>query len=222
MFNVIVKFLNHRKTKENIKRIKNCAIIEGGNQLFGPRSNVVLTDGASRNNVIIKDSAWVLGTVIASHDGKVIFHEHSKIGVTTKILCVNKVEIGAYTAIADNTTICDNNNHPVNPDFREFMRTTPENHDARTWKYSDNAPIIIGRNCWIGTNVRIQKGVTIGDNSVVAACSVVTKSMPANCIAAGNPAKIVKTDIDKLPAPSDCPSFNEFCAKIESHSIDNQ
>ena len=45
---------------------------------------------------------------------------------------------------------------------------------------------IIGENCWIGANVRICKGVTIGDNSVVAACSVVTKDVPANCIVAGN------------------------------------
>ena len=54
----------------------------------------------------------------------------------------------------------------------------------------------IGDDCWIGTNVRICKGVTIGDNSIVAACSVVTKDVPANCIVAGNPAKIVKTGID--------------------------
>ena len=67
----------------------------------------------------------------------------------------------------------------------------------RMWKHSANAPIIIGENCWIGTNVRICKGVTIGDNSVIAACSVVTKDVPANCIVAGNPAKIVKSNIDK-------------------------
>ena len=125
-------------------------------------------------------------------------HPYSKIGPTTKILCVNKVIIGAYTAVADNTTICDNNNHPVSPSFRKQMRLTPIGDDMRRWKHSANAPIIIGENCWIGTNVRICKGVTIGDNSIVAACSVVTKDVPANCIVAGNPARIVKTDIDKL------------------------
>ena len=52
---------------------------------------------------------------------------------------------------------------------------------------------------WIGSNVRICKGVTIGQGAVIAACSVVTKDVPANSIAAGNPAKIVKTDIDQLP-----------------------
>ncbi len=47
-------------------------------------------------------------------------------------------------------------------------------------------------------NIRICKSVTIGENSIVAANSVVTKSIPSNCIAAGNPARVVKTEIDKL------------------------
>ena len=125
-------------------------------------------------------------------------HKHSKIGATTKIYCVNRIEIGEYTAIANDTTICDNNNHPISPDFRKKMRVTPVGHDMRMWIHSANAPIIIEDNCWIGSNVRICKGVRIGKNSIVAACSVVTKDVPANCIVAGNPAKIVKTDIDKL------------------------
>lgn len=59
----------------------------------------------------------------------------------------------------------------------------------------------------------IQKGVTIGDNSIVAANSVVTKDVPSNSIAAGNPARIVKTDIDKIPAPTSCAGFNAYMAQ---------
>ncbi|MBA2585639.1 MAG: maltose acetyltransferase, partial [Chthoniobacterales bacterium] len=51
---------------------------------------------------------------------------------------------------------------------------------------------IIGDNVWIGMNAVILKGVAIGENSVVAAGAVVTKSVPENCVVAGNPAKIVK------------------------------
>jgi len=54
------------------------------------------------------------------------------------------------------------------------------------------APVKIGDNVWIGMNAVILKGVTIGDNSVVAAGAVVTKSVPANTIVAGNPAVTVK------------------------------
>jgi acetyltransferase-like isoleucine patch superfamily enzyme len=95
--------------------------------------------------------------------------------------------------------ITDNNEHSINPDDRFLMRTKDDNHPYRYWRYSDSKPVVIGRNVWIGTKARICKGVTIGDNSIVAAHAVVTKDVPPNTIAAGNPARIVKTDIDKTP-----------------------
>ena len=54
-------------------------------------------------------------------------------------------------------------------------------------------PITVGRNVWIGSHATILSGVTIGDNSVIAAGAVVTKSVPANCVAAGVPARIIKS-----------------------------
>ena len=158
-------------------------------------------DGAKKENVLIKDGVWFLGSIAVQNKGVVIMHEHSKISTTTQIYCVDRIEIGAYTAIAEKTLICDNNNHPISPSYRKKMRVTGPEDPMRLWKYSAHAPIIIGENCWIGQNVRICKGVSIGDNSVVAACSVVTKDVPANCVVAGNPAKVVKTDIDKLEEP---------------------
>lgn len=199
MFNRLINSYHLRISKKNLDRN---ATLQGANIKIGPKSRVILVDGAKKENVIFKEGCWPLGSIFVSHNGVFIMHEHTKIEDSTKIQCVNRVEIGAYTAIAEKTVICDNNNHPVSPSYRKKMRLTPAGHQMRTWKYSDNAPIIIGENCWIGSNVRICKGVTIGDNSVVAACSVVTKDVPANCVVAGNPAKVVKTDIDKLPEPS--------------------
>lgn len=57
------------------------------------------------------------------------------------------------------------------------------------------SPVVIGKNVWIGSNVTIIPGVTIGDNSVIAAGSVVTKDVPENVVVAGVPAKKIK-DID--------------------------
>ena len=180
------------------KRVFKNAIVEGDNHIIGARASVILSDGAKKEQVRIGDSCWHRGRIIVQTNGVVILKPNSQIGDNTDIFAVNRIEIGAYTAIAPNTTICDNNNHPINPEKRKAMRVQPPRHDSKLWKHSANAPIIIGENCWIGTNVRICKGVTIGDNSIVAACSVVTKDVPANCIVAGNPAKIVKTNIDKL------------------------
>jgi acetyltransferase-like isoleucine patch superfamily enzyme len=55
------------------------------------------------------------------------------------------------------------------------------------------APIVIGKKVWIGAQVTILPGVTIGDNSIIAAGAVVTKDLPANSLAGGVPAKILKT-----------------------------
>ncbi len=53
-------------------------------------------------------------------------------------------------------------------------------------------PVRIGNNVWIGSRVMVLKGASIGDNSVIAAMSVVTSAIPANCVAAGVPAKVIR------------------------------
>lgn len=213
MLGFIRKLYHDRELKSLCKKVTSSITQEGDGLEIRPGTTVRLKYGSSKKDIIVKNNVSLLGcTVVSLCEGKVLLGDYTKLGQGTKILCVDRVEIGDYTAVATNVTIVDNNNHPINPTFREYMRTTPHNSDARSWIHSDHKPIIIGRNCWIGSDVRIQKGVTIGDNSIIAACSVVTKDVPANSIAAGNPAKIVKTDIDKIPAPTSCKEFNEYIA----------
>ena len=207
----IYKAIRHKKILSIFKQRITCL---GDSYEFGALCNAKLLFGSQKEDIILENNVTILSgcSIISSHHGKITLREHCKLQ-NTSILCVNNVEIGRYTAIANNVTITDNNNHPVNPDFRKYMRTTPHNSDARSWIHADHAPIKIGENCWIGQNVRIQKGVTIGDNSIIAANSVVTKSVPANYIAAGNPARVVKTDIHLIPAPTTCKDYNEYLIK---------
>ena len=69
------------------------------------------------------------------------------------------------------------------------------NHDLAPGRRADMhpAPIVLGRNVWIGSNVTVLPGVTIGDNAVVAAASVVTKDVPENTVVVGSPARVVRT-----------------------------
>jgi acetyltransferase-like isoleucine patch superfamily enzyme len=69
------------------------------------------------------------------------------------------------------------------------------NHDLRPSRRADlhPAPILIGRNVWIGANVTVLPGVTIGDNAVIAAAAVVTKDVPANSVVVGSPGRVVRT-----------------------------
>lgn len=68
------------------------------------------------------------------------------------------------------------------------------NHDLMPERRASMIPakVTLGRNVWVGAHATILPGVTIGDNSVVAAGAVVTKDVPANCVAAGVPARVVK------------------------------
>lgn len=95
------------------------------------------------------------------------------------------IYVGDYTMFGPNVTIATGG-HPINPQLRQQG-------------YQYNAPVHIGKNCWIGAGAVIVPGVTIGDNVVVGAGSVVTKDLPNNVIAVGNPCKVLRevNDYDK-------------------------
>jgi len=99
----------------------------------------------------------------------------------------DSVRIGDDTLVAGEVAIFDNTNHPVSP-ARRLAREAPSAAEVD--------PVVIGRNVWIGLRCTIMRGVTVGDNSVVAAGSVVTKSVPPDTLVAGNPARVIKSLTD--------------------------
>lgn len=68
----------------------------------------------------------------------------------------------------------------------------PVHHKLRTQGEMYSYPVVIGENVWIGSNSVICPGVTIGDNTVIGAGSIVTKDIPANCVAAGNSCRVIR------------------------------
>lgn len=96
------------------------------------------------------------------------------------LTCVDDthVYVGDCTMFGPNVTLATAG-HPILPALREKG-------------YQYNLPIHIGKNCWLGANVVVLPGVTIGDNSVIGAGSVVTKDIPANVVAVGNPCKVLR------------------------------
>lgn len=110
------------------------------------------------------------------------------------IMAEERIEIGAYCLISWNVGLADSDFHPLEPAQRRidahalapFFEGRPPRPTLST------APVTISDNVWIGMNAIILKGVTVGENSVVAAGSVVTKSVPPNVVVAGNPAQIVR------------------------------
>ena len=91
------------------------------------------------------------------------------------------VLIGAHSRLAPGVTLCDNDSHVPARSIESRELRPPE------------APIRLGTNVWLGMRSIILKGVTIGDNTIVAAGSVVTRDLPANVLAGGIPAKVIRT-----------------------------
>ncbi len=135
--------------------------------------------------------------------GDVLFHIHDRgrveIGAYTaisgiRIEAATEVVIGRYCQISYHVDIHDNNGHPLDPEKRrnQMVRVHENGMDLNSVYESETEPVVIGDNVWIGHDATILKGVTIGDNAVIATGSVVTRDVPPGTVAAGNPAKIVK------------------------------
>ena len=88
------------------------------------------------------------------------------------------IYVGDYTMFGPNVVVATAG-HPIDADLRQ-----------KGLQY--NMPVKIGKNCWIGAGAIIVPGVTIGDNVVIGAGSVVTKDIPSNVVAVGNPCKVLR------------------------------
>jgi acetyltransferase-like isoleucine patch superfamily enzyme len=97
------------------------------------------------------------------------------------ISCANKIIIGEDAAIASGVYIYDSDHHKIISRYGE--------------QTNESVPVVIGKHVWIGVGAIVLKGVTIGDSSIIGAGAVVTSDIPANCIAAGNPAVVIREGV---------------------------
>jgi len=125
---------------------------------------------------------WDLGFNVVP-EAELIIGDRVSVNYRSIISVAKSVRIGDDTLIAGEVAIFDNISHPVSAAKRRSRASITAD---------DAAPIVIGRNVWIGVRALVMRGLTIGDNSIVAAGSVVTKSVPPNTLVAGNPAVAIR------------------------------
>jgi acetyltransferase-like isoleucine patch superfamily enzyme len=110
-------------------------------------------------------------------------------GLSGTVICsAEEIKIGNNCLIGADVVITDTDFHSIQPENRRYERRKEKINHGR---------VKIGNNVFIGTKSIVMKNVEIGDNSVIGAGSVVTKSIPANVIAAGNPAVVIKSLLRK-------------------------
>lgn len=121
-------------------------------------------------------NAWIEPPFYCCYGYNITIGEGSYLNFNCNFVDDGKITIGRKVMFGPAVTIATVG-HPIQPDMREYM-------------YTD--PVTIGDNCWIGAGVTICPGVSIGENTVIGAGSVVIKDIPANCVAAGNPCKVIR------------------------------
>lgn len=204
------RFLKYIVYKIQYLRAKKRICLKGSTYNVGPHFSIVMSDGSSMEDIQIDDKVDLYGCLYSQSHGKIIIGHNCRLGLNATIRSVDSVTLGNYVIVSEGVMITDNNSHPIVPLFEYYRTQAPSSSTLHLWKHSDHKPIVIEDNVWIGEFARICKGVTLGKNSIVGANAVVTKDVPSNCIVAGNPAKIIKTDIDKLPLPTTCPEFDRL------------
>ncbi|MED0936424.1 acyltransferase [Bacillus mobilis] len=118
--------------------------------------------------------------IVGPH-AKLSIGSNSFISSNSLIICKESIDVGDNCAISWDVQIMDT-------DFHSFVENGKNKIETK--------PIKIGNNVWIGSRVTILKGIKIGDGAVIGAGSVVTKDVPSKAVVAGNPARIVKENIE--------------------------
>lgn len=123
-----------------------------------------------------KTTTWIEPPIYFCYGTNIELGDNCYINFNCNFVDDGKIIIGNKVMFGPNVTVATVG-HPTNPNYREYM-------------FADS--VVIGDNCWIGANATILLGATIGENTIIGAGSVVTGNIPANCIAVGNPCRVLR------------------------------
>lgn len=156
--------------------------------------NMTHEDEFEKRDAILREILGEMGEGVRIQ-GPIAFHygKHTKIGANTfanfnfTVQDDAEVTIGANCNFGPNVTIVTPV-HPMVASERRAIRTAQGEEKLLCYA----KPVHIGKDCWFGASVTVCPGVTIGDNCVIGAGSVVTKDIPANVVAVGNPCRVIR------------------------------
>jgi len=193
LYLLISKFLEEQERIEKHKKLSDNATFHSSVKFIGNCENY----REDKSLIQIGENTVIIGElVIFPYGVKIEIGKNCYIGEKTRIRSANSIKIGNEVIISDDVNIYDTDAHSLNYVLRqkEFMEVVILNNLIKDAKYLDiqSAPVVIEDHVWIGFNVAILKGVTIGKGAIIGAGSVVTKDVESFTIVAGNPAKIIK------------------------------
>jgi acetyltransferase-like isoleucine patch superfamily enzyme len=182
-----------------VRKEKHCRIENG--TIFNFDVNLEIRQPVENKIfLIIGNESVVEGRFIFEKDtGEIKVGDRVFIGGGTTFICISKIQIEDDVMFSWGCTIIDNDAHSIlsherKDDVKDWKRGIENKTFGayKNWSVVKSAPVLIKRKAWIGFNVIILKGVTIGEGAVVGAGSVVTRDVPDYAVVGGNPAKIIK------------------------------
>ena len=149
----------------------------------------LLTPNAEKRVRIGSDCA-IRGIIRCEGEGQAVVGDLVYIGDEVIVSVLNRVEIGDGALLAHRAQVFDNDTHPADAaereaHYRSILKLGPRRDFAIA-----SAPVHIGRRCWIGFGAAVMKGVSLGEDAIVAAGAVVTRDIPSGVTAAGVPARV--------------------------------
>jgi acetyltransferase-like isoleucine patch superfamily enzyme len=175
-------------------------LINNGNLRIG--SNCLINDLSIQSyetkrgflNVEIGEDSYIQGTIVLhTPNSKVKIGNRVFIGPNTTLFCFDEIVIDDDVMISWGCTLIDTNAHSLKSSERQAdVLDWMKGFQYKNWNVVESKPIYIKERCWVGFNSIIMKGVRLGEGSVVAAGSVVTKGTEPFDIIGGNPAAFIK------------------------------
>lgn len=160
----------------------------GANVCLGLKARVISLAGP--DSVMIEDGAVIRAVLRTEPQGRITIGANAYLGDDVIVSAASHVIVGGGTLVAHGVQIFDNDTHPVDPEERARHFAAIQGKTTAAALRISTRPVSIGKNCWIGMDALVMKGVTIGDGAIVAAGSVVVEDVPAGAVAVGNPAQI--------------------------------
>jgi len=185
------RFLNpgFRVGRKPRVRGRFCVMMHGDSEIvFGDRVHII--SDWKRSNLGLYSRVRLM----TFPGARIVIGDHVLLAGTV-MTCRKSIEIGEGTMVAPNVVIVDSDFHLTWPPEQRFHLSPTETAD----------PVKIGKRVWIGVNAIILKGVTIGDDAVIGAGSVVTRDVPPNTLAAGSPARVIRRLDEQAAEGSESP-----------------
>lgn len=163
-----------------------------------PEGAIVALNRHDAESITVGLSTHIRGELLTfAHGGRIAMGSYCYLGEHSKVWSAKEITIGDRVLIAHNSTILDSDTHPLDPvdRHRQFVDIITKGHPVDIDLREE--PVRIEDDVWIGCNVVVLKGVTIGRGAVVGAGSVVTGDVPPSVLVAGNPARFVRELTDE-------------------------